>query len=128
MLQAQTASQVRTTTTSNTVNTHKKTSSNYFVYLYSNIKPNRPSFLQPLFKAGGQDADATGADRLPGAYYYYYLYCKHSQKTSLKVPFAPKWFDFELPIIKTTKLLVETRSCAWSEFTRSGQLVAAGHL
>ena len=31
--------------------------------------------------------------------------------TPLKVPCAPKCIDFELPIIKTTKLLVETRSC-----------------
>jgi len=30
--------------------------------------------------------------------------------TALKEPCAPKWNDFEFPIIKTTKLLVETRS------------------
>jgi len=30
-----------------------------------------------------------------------------------KVPCAPKWFDFELPIIKTTKLLVKTGSGTW---------------
>jgi len=29
----------------------------------------------------------------------------------LKVPCAPKWNDFEFPIIKTTKPLVKTRSC-----------------
>jgi len=27
------------------------------------------------------------------------------------VPCAPKWLDFEFPILKTTKLQVETRSC-----------------
>ena len=31
--------------------------------------------------------------------------------SGLKVPCVPKRFDFEFPIIKTTKLLVETRSC-----------------
>jgi len=29
----------------------------------------------------------------------------------VEVPCAPKWFDFEFPIIKTTKLVVETRPC-----------------
>jgi len=29
----------------------------------------------------------------------------------LKVPCAPKRFDFELPIIKTTNIFVEIRSC-----------------
>jgi len=29
----------------------------------------------------------------------------------VKVPCVPKKFDSEFPIIKTTKLLVETRSC-----------------
>jgi len=32
-------------------------------------------------------------------------------RAPLKVPCAPKWFDSEFPIIKTTKLVVETRSC-----------------
>jgi len=32
------------------------------------------------------------------------------RKSLLKVPCAPKWFNFEFPIIKTTKLLVETCS------------------
>jgi len=48
---------------------------------------------------------------------------------AVKVPCAPKWFDFEFPIIKTTKLLVETRLVReQSEFTHSDSLVAAGHL
>ena len=34
-----------------------------------------------------------------------------SQLIYLKVPCAPKWFDFEFPIIKPTNLLVETRTC-----------------
>ena len=33
----------------------------------------------------------------------------------LKVLCAPKWNDFEFPIIKTTKLLVETRSGTWAK-------------
>jgi len=36
-------------------------------------------------------------------------------KRMLKVPRAPKWFDFEFPIIKTKKLLVETRSGTWAK-------------
>jgi len=35
--------------------------------------------------------------------------------TPLKVLCAPKWNDFEFPIIKTTKLLVETRSGTWAK-------------
>jgi len=34
---------------------------------------------------------------------------------TLKVPCAPKWNDFEFPIIKTTKLWVETRSGTWAK-------------
>ena len=33
----------------------------------------------------------------------------------LKLPCAPKWNDFEFPIIKTTKVLVETRSGTWAK-------------
>jgi len=33
----------------------------------------------------------------------------------LKVPYAPKWFDFEFPILQTTKLFVETCSCTWAK-------------
>jgi len=33
----------------------------------------------------------------------------------LKVPCAPKWNGFEFPIIKTTKLLVETRAGTWAK-------------
>jgi len=50
----------------------------------------------------------------------------------LKVPCAPKWFDFEFPVIKMTKLWVETRSGRFLpeqiELTHSGSLVAAEHL
>ena len=35
-------------------------------------------------------------------YIYIYIY--------MKVPRAPKWFDYEFPLINPTKLLVETRS------------------
>jgi len=33
----------------------------------------------------------------------------------LKVLCTPKWNDFEFPVIKTTKLVVETRSCTWAK-------------
>ena len=36
------------------------------------------------------------------------------RQLGLRVPCALKWNDFEFPIIKTTKLLVETRSCTWA--------------
>jgi len=38
-----------------------------------------------------------------------------SCRAPLKVLCAPKWNDFEFPIIKTTKLLVETRSGTWAK-------------
>jgi len=47
--------------------------------------------------------------------------CVHSRpsprhlRSLLKVLCAPKWNDFEFPIIKTTKLLVETRSGTWAK-------------
>jgi len=34
---------------------------------------------------------------------------------NLKLPCAPKWFDFKFPLIKTTKLLVKTHSCKWAK-------------
>jgi len=34
---------------------------------------------------------------------------------TLKVHCAPKWFDSEFPLSKTTKLLVETRSYTWTK-------------
>jgi len=44
-----------------------------------------------------------------------YLYCFiNSCRAPLKVPCTPKWFDFEFPLLKTTKLWVETRSCTWT--------------
>jgi len=40
----------------------------------------------------------------------------HTIYTSmLEVLCAPKWFDYEFPTIKTTKLLVETRSGTWAK-------------
>jgi len=40
---------------------------------------------------------------------------KNQTKIGLKVLCTSKWFDFEIPLIKTTKLLVETRSCTWAK-------------
>jgi len=48
---------------------------------------------------------------------YLYLYmhtCIHTHLNSLKVPCTPKWFDFESPLIKTTKLWVDPRSGIWA--------------
>jgi len=40
----------------------------------------------------------------------HHLLKKGNVGLGLKVPCAPKWFDFESPLIKTTKPLVQTRS------------------
>jgi len=42
------------------------------------------------------------------------LYCWATGQP-LKVLCTPKWNDFEFPLIKTTKLLVEPRSCTWAK-------------
>jgi len=46
-------------------------------------------------------------------------------QVGLKVPCAPKWFDVEFPLIKTTKLLVKTRSCTWAKRIYPSRLVSS---
>ena len=48
-------------------------------------------------------------------FFFYNFDLSSYPRCSLKVPCAPKWFDFEIPPIKTTNLLVETRSCTWAK-------------
>jgi len=43
----------------------------------------------------------------------------------LKVPCAPKRFDLEFLILKTTKLLVETRSGTWAKHIYSVRLISS---